>query len=469
MFTLNVAAAAALVVRAASAADVFAHFMVQNAYAYDVGQWKTDIASAQQIGIDGFALNWIPPDCQGGLGWTVDRIDDAFTAAAAMNFKLMYSFDMSYSTCNIYWNQTFMGEMISKYAGNSATYRWNSNILVSTYGGDQVQQYGNDFFAGLKSSLSGSNAITLAPALTTYSLAAQDDATGAANKLMNDYSSIDGYFDWQAWPLNTGNNITATPDQAFQSALKSKGKTGPYIMSVSPWQYKDLNNGNPLDTWVAYSDTLFDDRFKQLTGDDVKPDIIELLTWNDFCESHYLRDLPNQQDTSAKDYVVLGDMGTYVWGQNHAPWRIIAKYYISWWKNGSPPAITMDQVVFWHRIHPKGATCSGGSSTAVRNAQYPDDAVFAWALVKEKSTISMSVGSNQYWTFEADNNGPATGMVPFPSDLGNGVTPEVAIMRNGQAVQSGKSSQVVQGYCTYQNFNPVVNLVGPGINVGPSS
>lgn len=236
---------------------------------------------------------------------------------------------------------------------------------------------------------------------------------------------------------------------------------------MSPWQYKDLNNGNPLDSWVAYSDMLFPNRFKQITSkDQIQPDIIEILTWNDFCESHYIRDLPSQDET-AKDYVELGDMGAYVWGQNHAPWRIIAKYYIHWWKHGSPPAITMDQVVFWHRIHPKGTVCTGGSSTGIRNNEFPEDAVFAWALVQESSTISMSVGSNQYWTFHADSSGPATGMIPFPSYVsGDGVTPEVAIVRNGETVHTAKSSQAISSDCAWQNFNPIVNLVGEGINTG---
>ncbi|KAK5133810.1 hypothetical protein LTR08_007240 [Meristemomyces frigidus] len=467
MFALSVIAAASALLRVASATDVMAHFMVQNAYAYDVDQWKTDIASAQQVGIDGFALNWIPPDCQAGLDWTVDAIDDAFTAAESMGFKLMHSFDMSYSTCDIYWNQTFMQDIISKYAGNSAAYRWNSNMLVSTYGGDQVEQYGNEFFQGLKDNMKDSNPITLAPGLTTYSMGAQDNPTTEAASLITDYPSIDGYLNWQAWPLNVLANLTVTPDQAFQSALKSAGRSGPYIMAVSPWQYKDLNDGNPLDTWVAYSDTLFPDRFKSLVSNDaIQPDIIELLTWNDFCESHYIRDLPSQ-DVTATDYVELGDMGAYVWGQNHAPWRIVAKYYISWWKNGSPPAITMDQVVFWHRIHPKATECSGGSSTAVRNAAMPDDAVFAWALVSETSTISITVGSNQYWTFEADSTGPTMGMVPFPAYVSSdGVTPQVAIVRDGVNVHIGSSTQAISTSCDYQNFNPVVSLVGDGMNTG---
>lgn len=223
-------AAATAVLRVASATDVFAHFMVSNAYAYDANQWQTDIAAAQQVGIDGFALNWVPPDCDSGLDWTVGAIDDAFTAAESMGFKLMHSFDMSYSSCATYWNQTFMQTMISKYAGNSAAYRWNSNLLVSTFGGDTVREYGNSFFQTLEDNMKDSNPISLAPALTKYAMGAQADPQTEAASLMSDYPSIDGYLNWQAWPLNVDQNITVTPDQAFKSALKSNGRSGPYIM-----------------------------------------------------------------------------------------------------------------------------------------------------------------------------------------------------------------------------------------------
>lgn len=233
---------------------------------------------------------------------------------------------------------------------------------------------------------------------------------------------------------------------------------------MSPWQYKDLNDGNPMDSWVAYSDTLFPNRFNEITGSVVvQPDIIEILTWNDYCESHYIRDLPSQDDETATDYVKLGPMGSYVWGQEHSAWRIMAKYYISWWKTGSPPAITEDQVIFWHRVHPKGSLCIGGSLSPIRNKWYVEDAVFAWALVSEAATISMSLGSNQYWTFPANSSGPSMSMIPFPDDIpgGGGIAAEVAIMRDGQVVQFGSSSHNISTDCAYQNFNPVVNLAGP--------
>lgn len=227
---LNLAAASALAIRVASAADVLAHFMVQNAYAYDIDQWKTDMTAAQQVGIDGFALNWIPPDCQSHLGWTEDRIDDAFEAASDMGFKIVHSFDMSYSECNTYWNTSYMADVLTKNAGKSATYRWNSNILVTTYGGDQVDEYGNQFFQDLKDTMKArGNSISLSPALVGFSESAQDSPDTSASHMIDQYSSIDGFLNWQAWPL-TDSNITCTPDQAFQSALKKAGKTGPYIM-----------------------------------------------------------------------------------------------------------------------------------------------------------------------------------------------------------------------------------------------
>ncbi|SMQ51069.1 unnamed protein product [Zymoseptoria tritici ST99CH_1A5] len=461
MLAFFVALLAATALRTASASTVFAHFMVMNSFAYDVDQWEKDIASAQEVGIDGFALNWTPPNCQANENWSVDRIDDAFTAAENKGFKLMYSFDMSWTICNHYWNQTFMQDMITKHASSPAAYRWNNNLLVSTYGGDNIEHYGNQFFQGLKDKMAyWKNPITLAPALTKYSTAAQTNAQSSAAKLISDYPAIDGYFNWQAWPLDVEANITASPDQAFQSALKNAGKTGPYIMAMSPWQYKDLNNGNPLDAWVAYSDMLFPNRFKQITSnDEVQPDIIEILTWNDFCESHYIRDLPSQ-DVNAKDYVVLGEMGAYVYGQDHAPWRLIAKYYISWWKTGSPPPVTEDQVIYWYRVHPKDTICTGGSSTAIRNKDFAQDAVFAFALVKSASTISMSIGSNQYWTFNADGKTPGMGMVPFPPFVSNyGVAPEISIMRQGKVVATGKGQVKISTACDWQNFNPVVGLI----------
>ncbi|KAK0247374.1 hypothetical protein LTS09_017488 [Friedmanniomyces endolithicus] len=112
-------------------------------------------------------------------------------------------------------------------------------------------------------------------------------------------------------------------------------------------------------------------------------------------------------------------------------WRVMVQYYASWFRNGSSPAITADRVVFWYRIHPKEVSCTGGTdNSVVRNAAYPVDAVFAWALVTEDATISMTVGSNEGWAFEAVAGIPTLNMVPFPVGIDNAY-PTVVIERGG--------------------------------------
>jgi glucan endo-1,3-alpha-glucosidase len=247
--------------------------------------------------------------------------------------------------------------------------------------------------------------------------------------------------------------------------------------ALSPWQFKDLNDGNFMDAWVQKSDTLFASRFKQILNDPntnntapFLPDIIELLTWNDFCESHYLRDLSSPLEASS-DYADFDTMAQYIYGHDHSPWRLMAQYYIAWWKTGAPPTVTQDRVVFWYRVHPKNAVCSGGSSTgsAIRNYDLVADAVFAWALVKKAATISLSLGDNKGWTFHVDPKlGPTIGSIPFPEDLGDhavGVKPEVAVMRNGTVVQFAQGALPVTMDCGWQNFNPVVGLAGAGLGV----
>jgi glucan endo-1,3-alpha-glucosidase len=157
-------------------------------------------------------------------------------------------------------------------------------------------------------------------------------------------------------------------------------------------------------------------------------------------------------------------MKTYVAGQNHSPWRVIAKYYIKWWKNGKKPQITEDQVVFWYRVHAKSAQCNEGSST-IRNKNMLEDSVFAWAAVTRKSTISMSLGSNKRYDFDADASGPAVGSVPFPEDLGNsGKRSNITIIQNNKTAYQGSGSKPITPWCSTKNFNPVVDLVGQGDN-----
>lgn len=98
----------------------------------------------------------------------------------------------------------------------------------------------------------------------------------------------------------------------------------------------------------------------------------------------------------------------------------------------------------------------------MRNSAYPADAVFAWALVSHESTISMSVGSNVNWTFQADESGPVLNMVPFPNGIDNAY-PTVTISRKKRILETGKGSVAITQACSYEDYNPVVGLAGPAL------
>ncbi|SJL03781.1 uncharacterized protein ARMOST_07138 [Armillaria ostoyae] len=414
------------VVNVVSAANVFAHFMVQNSYSYSQSDWANDISIAQSIGIDGFALNVASPS-----DYEPDRIENAYAAAEAAGFKLFYSFDMV--SVSGAWSSDTIAAQIEKHATSPSTFLWNDAVLVSTYAG---QDSGNDFWASVKSTLSGQGIdISFAPALTSYRDPSQ------AETMLSTFTSVDGFTNWWSWPDDVNETLTVDTDLAYKSAVKGS-RTGPYIMAVSPWQFKDISDQN----WVEQSDTLWNYRWQQAIND-VQPDIVEIVTWNDYAESHYIGDInPN---------VALYDAAAYITGIDHAAWRIVAQYYISYFKAGTAPAITEDQVVFWYRIHPREATCSGGTQPRMYN--FPADAVFALAMLAEDGTVAVDIGSTSHTEFTAKGGQLTMGVAYFPSE--DNQTPAVSLIRNGATVKSTNGPQAITTSCSYYNFNPVVGAL----------
>ncbi|KAJ7190770.1 glycoside hydrolase family 71 protein [Mycena pura] len=422
MYTiLVIAAVAAANTLLARASIVVAHFMAQNAFSYSQSDWANDINTAKATGIDGFALNIALTD------YEVDRVADAFVVAESSDFKLFFSFDMSFS-----WQASDVVSLVAAHASSPAMLTYNGGVLVSTFSGEGN---GNAFFEGVKTSLANEGInVTLAPAFISY----RDPSL--ASKLLSDFPSIDGFFNWWSWPNDVDTTLTTDTDIAYRDAAHSRG--GPYIMSVSPWQFKDID---PNNAWVELGDTLWNYRWLQAIQD-VKPDIVEIVTWNDYAESHYIGDInPNV------------DLGTaapnYVNGFPHAAWRIVAQYYIAWYKTGVAPVVTDDTVVFWYRAHPKAVSCSGG--WAPRMASFPADAVFALALLASPATITLDIGSmHAQWDAAP---GASLGSVPFPVE--DAQIPFIQIIRGGQTVKSMFGSVFVTESCSWYNFNPFVGVV----------
>ncbi|KAI3319431.1 carbohydrate-binding module family 24 protein [Xylariaceae sp. AK1471] len=373
---------------------VFAHFLVGNVPAFSQADWEADIVLAQAAGIDGFALNIAAGDTSNAAS-----IQKAFQAADAKGFKLFFSFDyLAWGA----WDQNVVIQLINTYKVYNSYWKQGTQPLASTFEGTGNI---NDWYQ-IKS------------------------ATGAF--FMPDYSSLgpqaaagsgvaDGLFSWDAWPAGAS-DMTTNIDQQYKSALGNR----PYMMSVSPWFYTDLPGYNKH--WVWRGDDLWYDRWQQVLQ--IQPDFVEIVTWNDYGESHYIGPLHDSE------------FGLFTYGQApfnyaanmpHDGWRDFLPYLIQQYKTGSA-TISKEGLTTWYRRNPNTA-CSAGDVTGndaghgqqvIAPSAILQDKVFYSALLGSSATVTVSIGGvAQQGTWEntpAGGSGIYHGSAPF-----NGRTGDVVV------------------------------------------
>ncbi|KAI9692958.1 MAG: hypothetical protein M1822_004953 [Bathelium mastoideum] len=407
---------------------VFAHVIVGNTAAYDVAQWQTEIGVAQEATIDGFALNIGTPLA----GTTQTQIANAFAAAAAQpgDFKLFFSFDYL-GGADGPWAASDVISILSQYGGNAAHYKVNGQPLVSTFEGT-----GNTGdWSSIASSVNGG--IYFMP-----------DWTSLGPGGIGQYSDIiQGAFSWDMWP-DGPNNITDDSDKAWQSALGSKS----FMMGVSPWFYTDLPGYDKA--WVWRGDDMWHTRWMQTL--DVKPQFVEIVTWNDYGESHYINDIyeagipyDNEGNSAA----------AYVNGFPHAGWRSLLPYYIAMYKNNAPPSVSDEIIQYWYRLAPVASGQTNGTTgndcpSSINGASAPqscypvddilEDAVFFTALVGSlPADITFAIGDAQPESIAATQVGLNHFSRAFNGQTGN-VT--VAISRNGADVVSSTGPAIAESW-----------------------
>jgi hypothetical protein len=240
------------------------------------------------------------------------------------------------------------------------------------------------------------------------------------------------------------------------------------MMPVAPWFFTNLPGFSK--NWLWRGDELWDARWAQVAS--LQPDFVEILTWNDYGESHYVgpvRDAELGLFGAAKAPV------NYAANMSHDGWRKFLPFYIDVYKNGGQvPAgggnIT-EGVVAYYRTAPALA-CPGGGTTgnnkAFGQAEVPPeqlvaDSVFYAALLKSDAgvTVTVSIGGKQQTgtlsgTPAAGKGSPGvyTGSVPFGGSTGDVV---VTIARGGQTIDTAQGGRAIAGQCEndVQNWNAV--------------
>ncbi|GIJ86888.1 hypothetical protein Asppvi_005786 [Aspergillus pseudoviridinutans] len=423
--------------------SVFAHFMVSNVQSWTQTNWENEIKLAKDAHIDAFALNIASNQAPNSQVW------NAFAAAEAVGFKLFFSFDYA---GNGPWAKEDVISYLQRGIQSSAYFIYREMPFVSTFEGPasapdwvEIKKEIPCWFVPDWSSLGASQALRNSP--------------GVAN----------GLFNWGAWPW--GNTDMDTYVDA--SYLEFLGDNT-YMMPISPWFFTNLPGYNK--NWLWRGDDLWFDRWEQAMF--VKPDLIEIITWNDYGESHYIGPLHDE----AYDAFDVGNAPfNFAKNMPHDGWRLFLPFLIDMYKHGQG-LVTQEGLQVWYRLTPGNACASGNTSGNTAQqlqiefppAQVMQDKVFFSALLTSPADVTVTIGGVAVpasWSKSPSKNvGIYHGSVAYNGLRGKVV---VTISRNGQTIAqvdgepiSSECAQSVMNWNAWVGSASAPSLLFPA--VGPN-
>ncbi|KAK5082398.1 hypothetical protein LTR05_007545 [Lithohypha guttulata] len=373
---------------------------------------------AKAVGVDAFALNI------GTDSFTDTQLDYAYTSAQNNGMKVFLSFDFNWWGIG---SATAVGRKIAQYANHPAQLKVDNKVFVSTFVGDGVNVDTLRSEAG--------QPIYLAPNFRP------SFGTSLAN--------VESAFNWMGWPHNGNNRApdsntvsVAQGDQQYISALNGKD----YMAPVSPWFFTHFGREvSYAKNWLFPGDLLWFDRWQQLLT--LQPRFVEIVSWNDYGESHYVGPLSSSHsDDGASKWV--NDMP-------HDGWLDMARPYIAAYKAGATSVanyITQDQLFYWYRPQPMTANCDstdtcwqgpeGGDYYIGRPNGYQTvtDSVFVVALLRSAGTVQVTSGNNVR-SFSA-----SPGATSFTVPMGVGQQ-KFSLTQGGTTVLSGTSLKDIIDGC----------------------
>ncbi|KAG9003868.1 hypothetical protein FRB90_011102 [Tulasnella sp. 427] len=352
--------------------SVVAHFMVENTWSYDSAMWTTQMTLAQAQGIDAFALNF------GSPSWEYDRMQNAYDAAAAVGFKVFLSFDMTSVSCSSWADTTSISSTIVRWANHAAQLKDSSGaVYLSTFAGEYCYFGQGDFVAGwLQAVKTGPKAFGVT---TKFISSFFSDPS-------NNYkytSFMDGTFPWNTgWPMGNDDE-TWSPDTTHLNSLdRSRGQV--YMAPVAPWFFTHYGSDTYNKNWIYRGDDwLYNVRWEDIISHRSVVDLVEIVTWNNYGESHYIGPIGTDQPMS----------NAWVDGFDHTAWLTMSGYYIQMYKTGVAPTITQDKIYMWARPHGKSDSANDYIGRP-NNADWTNDYVWIVLFATGPGTLTVTQGSS---------------------------------------------------------------------------
>jgi len=215
-----------------------------------------------------------------------------------------------------------------------------------------------------------------------------------------------------------------------------------YMGAVSPWFFTHYGLDSFNKNFVFLSDQhLYSKRWESIISSRDQFDIVEVITWNDYGESHYVGPIKGSQPNSQ----------AWTDGMNHTAWLELTQYYATAFKTGQFPTIEKDKIIMWSRPHAANAQ-SPDPVPQPTNFQILEDAVWAVVMTTAPSTVVLSVSSTSSMTFQV----PA-GVSKLAIPITPGGTMTGVIQRNGETiVELNPTGFTFQGNPPNYNFNAFV-------------
>ncbi|CAF9933479.1 MAG: hypothetical protein ALECFALPRED_005605 [Alectoria fallacina] len=412
----------------AQAKAVFAHYMVGSVNEAHVQQ---DIDNAIAIGLDGFALNIGDPT----EPYVNTTLVSLFDYAWGKDFKLFVSMDLTASgaactagrsCCN---GPSDYDSILSEFLGNGAYYLGPNGLpMISTFQSD---------------------GFTI-------------DAWNASGWWSYWGNLVDGLFSWEAaWPVvgdsNSADCGSMSPDIPVINGALNHGKS--YMIALSTLQYKD-----------AYGTNLYRPggltlpiRMNNILGMASQLDFVEIITWNDGPESHYIGNVwPEASDSSVKYCSPQANFP-------HTAWQPLVTSFIAAYKTGNtmaPPTGATAIGAMWYKTLLQDATCSGatqpdGWSTGTDS--------LTWAVVLPAGSKGMQI--------RATSNGAVISTVAvnpglnFGSPTGVQAGAQMLQLLNsaGAVVMTATGGACVASVCPAGMFNMNYQVVGLSAGGGNAS
>ncbi|KAK7472366.1 hypothetical protein VKT23_000483 [Stygiomarasmius scandens] len=356
---------------------VFAHFMVGNTYPYSIEDWIENIQLAADSNIDGFALN------VGKERWQMSRVADCFEAASRAGARILFflSFDMSSIPAETESDAQLLLEYLEKFGHHEKMFRISGKVVVSTFAGEN--------------SLFGQPSLDSAWRFIKQHL--QDAIRIQVHYLPSlfidparyrEMPCLDGVFHWNGgWPvhLHSGSSRREIEcprlDSDREHISHLDGRT--YMAAVSPWFFTHYGPDSWDKNWIYRGDDwLFVRRWDFLIQNRRVIDIVQIISWNDYGESHYLGPIRGAQPNSE----------SWVNGFPHEAWLHLNSYYCYAFKTGTYPTIAKDTIFMWARPHPRDAQASEDAVPKPRHWTLTEDYFWIVIFAREHASVELSTG-----------------------------------------------------------------------------